>query len=54
MYTSMQWENEGPGIFVICKGELPEIKNYPVRLEDEDGTINIRRNHLKKGYRLDF
>ena len=43
MYTSMQWENEGPGIFVICKGELPEIKNYPVRLEDEDGTINIRR-----------
>lgn len=43
MYTSMQWENGGPDIFVICRGELPEIKNYPVCLIETDGAITIRR-----------
>ena len=43
MYTSMRWEKESPGIFVICKGELPEIKSYPVCLEEADGTINRKR-----------
>ena len=43
MYISMRWQNERPGIFVICKGELPEIKNYPICLEEADGTIKIKR-----------
>lgn len=43
MYTEMRWGEETPGIFVLCKGELPDIKKYPVCLQRGDGTTDIKQ-----------